>query len=610
MYIRPTWSTYKGKRYKNHVLVESVSTPKGPRQKHICTLGDLSPRPRSEWLKLARKVEDALVGEPCLFTETSDPEVAEIVAQVRARREKAAVKKPPPDALVSVRTDQVAMEDLRSAGAVHVGYQFWCRLELDRILAAAGLKERTRQLVCAMTLNRLVHPGSERAMADWFRTTALDEIIQFSCRELADDSLYRTMDRLHPNREVIERLLGEKERDLFNLAGTIFLYDLTSSYFEGQALENDKARRGYSRDGRPDCKQVVVGLVIGPEGFPVAHEVFAGNTNDAVSLSEMLSVLDKRAPLEEEQTVVIDRGIASAENLAELKRRRLHYIVASRNTEREHWWDEFYAGEGFQEVYPEKKSPDVRVKQVERDGILYVLCESAARSEKDRGIRQRVEKNFLRDVEKLRERIARQALKEPAIQRAIGRLQERHSRVGRYYHLGYEAESRTLACRLLEEKKARAQQLDGCYILKTDRTDMDSQAVWRTYTLLTKAEAAFRAMKSPLAQRPIFHQLQHRVETHIFLCILAYHLLVAIERTLQKNGEHASWATVRERLSTHQVGTVVLPTDGEMTLRIRKSSRTEPEHARLYSLLGVPGEIIRPVKTWTPAAGEPEAAVA
>lgn len=605
MYIRPTWSTYKGKRYKNHVLVESVSTPRGPRQKHVCTLGDLSPRPRAEWLKLARKVEDALVGEPCLFEDTPDPEVAEIVSRVKARREKVAAKEPPSGDLVSVRTDDVAMEDLRSAGAVHVGYQFWRRLELDRVLAEAGLKERTRQLVCAMTLNRLVHPGSERAMPEWFQTVALDDILGFPCRELADDSLYRTMDRLYPKREVIERLLGETERDLFNLSGTIFLYDLTSSYFEGQALENEKAARGYSRDGRPDCKQVVVGLVIGPEGFPSAHEVFAGNTNDTASLPEMLSVLDKRAPLEKEQTVVIDRGIASAENLAEIRRRGLHYIVASRNTEREAWWDEFYAGEGFQTVCPEKTGSNVRVKKVERDGILYVLCESTARSEKDRGIRQRVEKNFLRDVEKLRKRITRQSLKEPVIQRAIGRLQERHSRVGRYYHLEYEAESRTLACRLLEEKRARAQQLDGCYILKTDRTDMDSRTMWRTYTLLTKAEAAFRAMKSPLGQRPIFHQLCHRVETHIFLCILAYHLLTAIETTLRDKGEHACWETIRKRLSSHKVGTVVLPTDGDMTLKIRKSSRPEPEHARLYSLLGVPREIIRPVKTWAPTVAEP-----
>jgi transposase len=603
MYIRKTWSVKKEKRYENYVLVESVLTPKGPRQKHICTLGNLSPRPREEWLKLVGKVEDALAGQERLYKETDDAEVSEIVKKVTARREKLQStknnKKPSSEEKISVYTDRVSMEQLRQAGPVHVGYQFWRLLKMDEILENVGLKERASKLVCAMVMNRLIHPGSENAMADWFRNTAIEDILQLPCKNLAEDRLYRMLDSLHPNREKIEQLLAKREQSLFGLKNTIIFYDLTSTYFEGQAFSNNKAQRGYSRDGRPDCKQVVIGLVIGQEGFPIAHEIFKGNQNDASSLSEMLDVLDNRVGLKQHQTVVIDRGIASKENLKELKRRNLHYIVASRHTEREQWWDIFYEQEGFSDVNPGKDTCGVKVKKMVGDGVIYVLCESKARSQKDRAIRQRFENNLLKAVEKLKKRIETGRLqKQKDIQQAIGRLKERYSRSARYYKMDYQQKTKTFTCTLLQEKKQRAEQLDGCYILKTDRTDIDAQSVWQTYMMLTRAESAFRSMKSPLAERPIFHQLQQRVETHIFLCILAYHLLVAIEKTLKDAGEHTSWETVREKLKTHQIGTVVLPTDDNMILKIRKGTHPEPEHIRLYSLLGLSKEIIKPRKIW------------
>jgi len=603
MYIRKAWSTYKGKTYYNYMLVKSVQTEKGPRQKTICCLGDLTPRSGEEWLKLAQKVEDALAGQQRL-DELPDREVLEIVEKVKQRQKKDKGKQgEEQEEIVAVRTNKVEIEQPREAGTVHVRYQFWKRLEIGEILEKIGLKEHAEKLVCAMTMNRLVHPGSEYAMPDWIRSTALEDILGISADTLVDETLYRMLDLLHPHREKIEQALAERERSLFRLDTTILFYDLTSTYFEGEARSNPKAQRGYSRDGRPDCKQVVVGLVIGQEGFPMAHEVFKGNQHDSPSLPIMLNLLDERVGLQEGQTVVIDRGMSCAENLEELKKRKLHYIVASRQEERNQWWDEFEDQQGFAEVYPGEYPVGVKIKKMKSDGIVYVLCQSDTRKEKDRAIRQRQETRFLKDIVKLGKRIETSRLKKQEdIQQAIGRLRERYTRICRYYEIQYEPETKKLTCTVRKEKLERAEQVDGCYLLKTDRTDLDGKGIWRTYMLLTRAESAFRSMKSPLAERPIFHQLQRRVETHIFLCVLAYHLLVAIEKTLQDKGVHTSWVTVRDTLKTHQVATVVLPTDGDMTLKIRKGSIPEPEHVRFYELLDVPKEIMKPKKMWVPNA--------
>lgn len=615
MFIRKTTRRYKDRTYTNYLLVRSVYTEKGPRQKVICSLGDLSPRPADQWLQLAHKVEDALVGQPGLWKE-AEGEVAQIVAQVRQRQtergqpgRRRAKQVAAAEDLVAVHTDRVTTERPRLAGSVHVGYQFWKRLGLGEILRALDFSERAIQLSCAMTLNRLIHPSSEHAMPDWIRRTALDDILGVDFDRLADDALYRNLDRLYPNRVAIESALSEGERNLFNLDTTVFFYDLTSTYFEGQAELIGKAKRGYSRDKRPDCKQVVIGLVVGREGFPLAHEIFSGNVQDRQTLAQMLDLLAERVGLPEGTTVVIDRGMAYAENLQEIQKRKLHYVIAARQGERDQWLDEFETPEGFEEVLRKpsprnssQKKSVVRVKRRPRDGETFILCTSSGRVAKDRMIRERQEGRFLVDVRKLQQRIDKKRLvREVAIGEAIGRLKERYPRVARYHRLSFDAQQRKLAHEPDLEKKAKAELLDGGYLLRTDRDDLDAEEAWLMYMTLTRAEAAFRAMKSPLAERPIFHHLEHRVETHIFLCVLAYHLLVAIETTLLGQGVHTSWTTVRQTLETHQVSTIVLPTDTGAVLRIRKGSTPEPEHLELYKLLKVPAEVMKPKKTWSPS---------
>jgi len=394
---------------------------------------------------------------------------------------------------------------------------------------------------------------------------------------------------------------------LFNLDRTVFLYDLTSTYFEGRAVSNSKAQRGYSRDKRPDGKQVIVGLVVNRDGFPIAHEVFEGNTQDRHTLGKMLDRIDKRVGLKPNQTVVVDRGMAYDDNLKEITDRKLHYIVASRQSERDEWLADFEDTEGFEEVIrqpsprnPFQKKSRIQVKMRRRGDPTLVLCLSRERKEKDRAIREKQEGRFLADVAKLQERVRRGGRVKPVkIGEAMGRLKERYSRVARYYAIAYDPEKKQLTCKLDQAKRGKAEKLDGSYILKSDRDDLSADEVWRFYRLLTRAENAFRSMKSPRLMRPLHPQREERVETHIFLSVLAYPLLVAIETTLMDQEVHTSWATVRETLRTHQVCTVVLPADGGSVLRIRRASTPEPQHVERYELLGVPTTIMSPRKTWS-----------
>jgi transposase len=622
MYIRRSTRTYKGRTYTNYVLVESVQTPKGPRQKTICSLGDLSPRPRDDWLKLAHKLEHALAGQGELLhgdVLPRDPELDGLVEKIGGRRRPPArpaaapaLAQPPASAAtdagtIAVDPRRVTTEQHREAGPVHVGYQFWDRLGLDDILRGVGIRSSTRQLACAMILNRLIQPAAEHAMPDWIRRTALADILGTNFEALVEDPLYRVLDKLHPHRAAIEAALVERERSLFNLDRTIYLYDLTSTYFEGQAAANDKAKRGYSRDHRPDCKQVVVGLVVNRDGFPIAHEVFEGNIQDRTTLATMLDRLKERVGLPEGSTVVVDRGMAYAENIAEIKARKLHYLVASRQPERTRWLAEFADPEGFSEVLrqpsprnPAQKKTRVEVK-IRRDGeTTYVLCRSEQRTDKDRAIRTKQEGRLLADLEKLRQRVTAGRLKQPKkIAEAIGRLKERYPRVARYYELAVvDPDTAQFSATLKEDELAKAAQLDGCYLIKTDRDDLSAEDYWRLYALLTRAEDAFRDMKTPLAERPIYHQNERRVESHIFLCVLAFHLLAAIEKTLVDQGRHTSWATVRDTLKTHQVCTIILPTKSGQTLRIRKASTPEKDVAELYKLLRLPDQVIKPVSRW------------
>jgi transposase len=288
--------------------------------------------------------------------------------------------------------------------------------------------------------------------------------------------------------------------------------------------------------------------------------------------------------------------------------------VACRQSERQAWFDELEDEQGWQELIrlpsprkPAQKKSRVRIKQAASADHLYVLCNSDGRQAKDEAIRLKQEKRLLADLARLKKRIETGQLKqEKKIYEGLGRLKERYPRVARYWQMDYDAVEKKLSWQEDSEKKQRAVRLDGTYLLKTDRKDLTAEEAWRLYVLLTRVEDAFRDMKSPLSERPIFHQLQHRVETHIFLCVLAYHLLVTIERSFLEQGIHTSWATLRKQLSTHQVVTAVLPTTDGHLLKIRKATTPEPQHRQIYRVLGIPEEVMLPIKTWLPTQYEGE----
>jgi len=614
MYIKKTKRTYKGKVFYNYLLVKAIRTAKGPTQKTICSLGDLGPRPAEEWLKLAHKIQDALVGQESLFND-ADPDVKALVEtcqqQSTSMEQKKTGEAPPiagPDhgELIAINPEEVQVEQVREAGPAHVGIQFWNRLGLNDILSDIGFPKQLQDLTCSMVLNRLIFPASEHAMPAWIRSSAVPDILGHDYSNLNDDKLYRHLDRLYPHRMTIEKELARREETVFNVDQSLFLYDVTSTYFEGGALSNPKAKRGYSRDKRPDCSQVLVGLVINRDGFPVGHEVFRGNMQDRQTLRTMLDALDRRVGLQPGQTVVVDRGMAFDENLEEITSRNMKYIVASRQPERNQWLAEFEDSADFQEIVrqpsptnPYQKKTPVHVRMFKRDGLTYVLCLSDGRKAKDKAIREKQETKFLADVVKLQKRIGTGRLQQPLkISEAIGRLKGRYPRVARYYRLELIDEPLDLHVSKLADKVELAEQLDGSYLLKTNRDDLDAEEAWRTYTMLSNAENAFRSMKSPLSERPIFHQLEHRVETHIFLCILAYHLLNAIERTLVERGDHRSWATLRKELATHCIVTVAFPTKNGSELRIRRDTKPEQEHEEIYRLLNVTSQIMKPKKYW------------
>ena len=605
MYIRKTTKKYKGRTYDNYLLVESRQTANGPRQHIVCSLGALAPAPHQQWLDLAHRLQASL--EEQLPLTPPDDQMKTLVEQSRRGRKPRRLPVPTDyDSQLTIDTDQVSIEEAREAGTVHVGHQMWEQLEVTEILRAAGLSERACQLTEVMTLNRLVFPLSEHAMPDWIRSTALGDLLGTDFRPLNDEALYRNLDRLHPNRELIERELAEREKTLFNLDDTFYLYDLTSTYFEGQVLSNPQAKRGYSRDKRSDCKQVLVGLVLDRDGFPKAHEVFEGHRQDRSTVEQMLESLEQRTGKPSGATVVVDRGMAYDENLEQIRARGHHYLVASRQTERNAWLEEFEDDDGWEEVIrtpsprnPSQTKSEVRIKRRQQGEELYILCLSEGREVKDRAIREKQEQKLEQDLARLEHRVQRGQLKKvEKIGEAIGRLKERYPRVARYYQMEYDAEPKSLRWQEDVAKKAIAEKLDGGYLLKTDRHDLTADEIWRTYLLLTRVEAAFRSMKSPLMERPIFHHLQNRTQTHIFLCVLAYHLLASIEKRFLDCGVHTSWWTLRQQLSTHQVVTVVLPTAEGKILKIRKATTPEPVHRDIYTTLKIPMEVMKPVKTW------------
>ena len=589
MFIKQT-QLKRGKRiYTYHRLVESVRTPKGPRQRLVMSLGSLEV-PKSDWHLLAERIEEFLKRQESLpfGSYTVDGLAREFAERIERKQLKKQSEASLRGEVGEVYLDKTVADQTRELGPEYVGHSLWKRLGMDRILRELGFTEKQCLLCEVQVVGRLVCPRSELGTVGWFGRTALDELMGGRLKVSNEDLLYRVSDRLYKNREGIEDRLAQRERELFSLDETIILYDLTSTYFEGLALGNEKADYGYSRDHRPDQKQVVVGLVLDREGFPKAHTVFEGNKRDPETLAVILNTLEKRVE-EKRVTVVIDRGLATDKNLEMVRGMGYTYIVATRQSEREKWFPEIEKDQ-FVALRENEKGEVEMEGQVRRlEDEVVVLCYSRRREAKDRAIRERFQGRFEENAERLKKRVESGRLKnEKKIHQAIGRLRGRYPRVARYYDLELVSGERggwEFSWALKKEDVQKDKGLDGMYVLRTNRIDLSDKEIWSLYVMLTRVENSFRYLKSNLGIRPVFHQKAHRVESHIFISILAYHLLHSIEKQLREHGDTRSWPTIRDILSTHDVVTIVHKGTNGKVYKIRKASNAEPEQEKIYKML-------------------------
>jgi len=578
-------------------LVESFRNSEGqPRQRVVASLGDVA-IPEDQRKIIAKAVEHELTGHPELFTQELSTEAASWVARLVkvASRSKSATKVP------GTHLDGVLVDDIETTEVVQLGPQLVAlqaieELNLTALLESCGMKPSAIATAQLMIANRLIEPLSEWALIDWSERTALPELLDTTISKASKDRLYRTSDTLMEHRKKIEEQLREHEKDLFDLKRSIILYDVTNTHFEGLAKANPKAKHGKNKQKRNDCRQVAVGMAFDEHGLPLGHEVFEGNTADTSTLESMLNRLDQSKPDTPglKPIVILDAGFASRANLDLLKVRGYHYLINITRGSRRKYAAHFQNG-AFSALPGRRADQQVEVLKIsdpDDPESQLVLCRSAQRREKELAMISRAEERFLKDLDALQERIAAGRLKQAdKIERAIGRLQKKHPRVQRFYTLDYQpaqkdGEIGELKKQRHQEAAEEALALCGDYVLKTDK-ELEAPELWHLYMTLLRAESGFRMLKGSLGLRPNFHQIEDRVEGHIFISVLAYHLLCWVQRKFADAGDTRDWVTIRRLLSTHSLVTTRLPLRDGRIVNVRKPSRPDAAQARVYEILGI-----------------------
>ena len=569
-------------------LVESYRNPEGlPRQRVLASLGDASV-PVEERGVIAKAVELRLRGEESLFPARLSRVGAEWVVRILkiAEQSKSIPLAPGITRLDGVIVERVRTDNVVGFGPHMVALKAWEALGLSAILNGLGMAAERIAIAQLMVVNRLVEPLSEWALIDWSNRTALPEMLGVHVTKTSKDRLYRTSDELLKIRRKIEKELRCSEQELFSLRRSIVLYDVTNTHFEGLCQSNPKAKHGKNKQKRNDCRQVAVGMAFDEHGFALAHEVFEGNIADTKTLLAMLDRLD----LGDEglkPVVILDAGFASEENIRFLEERGCSYLVNITRGSRTRYAEHF-ANETFSPLPGRKAEKQVEVKRIadpENENRRLVLCRSAQRRKKEQAMISTAEERFLADGESLRRRIEKGRLKKPdVIERKIGAFMKKHPRVARFYKV--EHKDQTLHLIRNGEKLDEALALCGDYVLKTDKT-MEAETLWELYMTLLEAEKGFRMLKGTLGLRPNFHQLEKRVDGHIFISVLAYHLLRWVGYRLETAGDLREWRTLRRLLGTHIVATTRLPLEDGREVSIRKPSQPDAEQERVYALLGI-----------------------
>lgn len=442
--------------------------------------------------------------------------------------------------------------------------------------------------------NRLIEPISENSLLSWAETTALNELFGEHIELSGEDRFYRVSDKLLACQPLLEIHLRERERELFNLNRTIVLYDLTNSYFEGEASANSKAcRSANSKEKRTDRPVVSVGLVLDGEGFVLTHKVFPGNLHDSRSLVEAVKNLQGLCGHDRKPMVVLDGGIATTENLACLLENGFDYVVNGKRTTRQKFAADFLEVEKFRQIGGRDDKTPVLVRRLDSEQEATVLCRSDERKKKEDAIISKTEEKLLAAFEKLKKRIDKNDGKlhlekgAETVNRNIGKLCGKYIRAAKFYDIAYEAESRQLSWIRNDEKYQADAELHGCYHLRSSRKDLSDDNIWHIYITLTKVENAFRLLKSDLGLRPFFHYTEDRCDGHIWITILAYHLLRWIEYSLETVGCKLSWQKIRRLLATHCYTTMIIPTTDGKVRHMRKPGLPDERQRAIYHHLAI-----------------------
>jgi transposase len=606
MFIRKVAHKNKKNRKKYHTykLVDSIRTERGPRQRVVLNLGAAFDLPREQWKDLANCIEEIITGQKSLI---DYPKAIKTLARRYARkiiREQSCVidttEDIPPD-YATIDVNSVESEQARTVGAEHVVYETIHELEVDGKLRELGLNRHQVAACLGVIAGRMIVPGSERSTHYWLQNlSGLDELMGVDFSSLSLDRVYKVSDRLLKHKDALEAHLRRAEGRLFALEEKIILYDLTNTFVEGSGRYNPKARYGKSKDKRTDCPLVTLGLVLDMDGFAKRSRIFDGDVSEPKTLEMMIEGLaeaevSEGSPIK--PTIVLDAGIASEENVRWLKGKQYPYIVVSRKKKKE-----IPADVTMTAVKEDDKTDTVLVqaglaKSQETDE-LELYCHSIDKEKKEESIKSKFQQRFEAELLKARHAldIKNGTKRYDKVVERIGRLKEKFKLVSHRYKVNVEKDTESDKAKNITWSLKKVEKTSGIYCLRTDRKDLNEQQIWDIYTMLTDIEDAFRCMKSELGLRPLYHQKEPRCDGHIFITLLAYHLLHTIRFKLRQKGIRFCWETIRNQLSTQvRITTTMKRKDGKI-IRLRKSSKAEPSHQLIYDALKLPHQPGKTVK--------------
>ncbi len=585
------------KIFTYHRLVESFRVQDKTRQRVVLDLGTLN-LPRERWNDLANRIEELVIGRgPRLVPLPEDIELLAVSyaqrIQQKKRKDQESAITPTEQDFQSVDINSIETERPRSIGAEHAGLAAMEALGFGEIFKKLDFSKAETDLAKLLIVGRLVHPSSERELKSYAQShSAIDLLLGTDFSHIGQNALYRTSDILLSHKDALEDFLRLRAKKLLSLSETILLYDLTNTYFEGSASKSSKAARGWSKEQRYDRPLITLGLVLDEHGFIKCSRILAGNVCEAKTLLDAVAALRKDAgqttlPVMK-PTVVIDAGIATEENCAALRQAGFSYLAVSRKKP-----------DAFDPEPMEEIKQGVFVRSFQQGDEVFVYCRSEKKNAKESGIVEKMRKKMEEALTALAAGIAkRDKLKKyDKIMERIGRLRERHGRVSKGFNIVVkEQDSIAVEISWTFDASKLSKPYDGSYFLRTDRTDLAAGKLWSLYTMLTLVEDSFRCLKSELGLRPIHHRKEERIDGHLFIAVLAYHLLSYIQYRCRNLGIQERWSTLRPELCSHKLVVTTLAKEGGGSISMRYCTTPGTKEKAVYAALGITAVPLRKSK--------------